>query len=95
VLGGAADGRELEELLHRLERRQFVRRERRSSVADQAQYTFAHVLAHDVAYGQIPRAARAAKHLDAAGWIESLGGAAAVARNPARLYLVRRRPCPG
>jgi class 3 adenylate cyclase len=73
ALSGAADGRELEEFLHRLERKQFVRRERRSSVADQTQYTFAHVLLRDVAYGQIPRAARAAKHLHAAGWIESLG----------------------
>jgi tetratricopeptide (TPR) repeat protein len=31
------------------------------------------VLVRDVAYGQIPRAARAGKHTAAAGWIESLG----------------------
>jgi len=71
--GGDARGGEMEECLHGLERKQFVRRERRSSVAGQTQYAFAHVLVRDVAYGQIPRAARAAKHLDAAGWIESLG----------------------
>jgi class 3 adenylate cyclase/tetratricopeptide (TPR) repeat protein len=73
ALGGQAGRRELEERLHGLERKQFVRRERRSSVAGQAQYAFAHVLVRDVAYGQIPRAARADKHLHAAGWIESLG----------------------
>src|SRR5579872_2271501 len=73
ALGGTADGRELEECLHRLERKQFIRRERRSSVAGQTEYTFAHVLVRDVAYGQIPRAARAGKHLHAAGWIESMG----------------------
>jgi class 3 adenylate cyclase/tetratricopeptide (TPR) repeat protein len=73
ALGGTADGRELEECLHRLERKQFVRRERRSSVAGETQYAFAHLLVRDVAYGQIPRAARAGRHLYAAGWIESLG----------------------
>ena len=65
--------RELEECLHGLERKQFVRRERRSSVAGETQYAFVHVLLRDVAYGQIPRAARAGKHVHAAGWIESLG----------------------
>ncbi len=73
ALGGTTGGRELDECLHRLERKQFVRRERRSSVAGQTQYAFAHVLVRDVAYGQVPRAARAGRHLHAAGWIESLG----------------------
>jgi class 3 adenylate cyclase/tetratricopeptide (TPR) repeat protein len=73
TLGGTPRGAELEESLHGLDRKQFVRRERRSSVAGETQYAFAHVLLRDVAYGQIPRAARAGKHLDAAGWIESLG----------------------
>jgi predicted ATPase len=71
--GGDARGGELEECLHGLERKQFVRRELRSSVAGQTQYAFVHVLLRDVAYGQIPRAARGGKHLAAAGWIESLG----------------------
>ena len=73
ALGGTAERRELEECLHGLERKQFVRRERRSSVAGETEYAFAHVLVRDVAYGQIPRAARVGKHLHAAGWIESLG----------------------
>ena len=65
--------REAEELLHGLERKEFVRRERRSSVAGEAEYAFRHILVRDVAYGQIPRARRAELHGRVAGWIESLG----------------------
>ena len=72
-LGGEGGAGELEEYLHGLQRRQFVRRERASSVAGETQYAFVHVLVRDVAYGQIPRAARAGQHAAAAGWIESLG----------------------
>ena len=63
----------VEERLHALERKEFVRRERRSSVAGETQYAFLHVLVRDVAYGQIPRAARSEKHRLAAEWVESLG----------------------
>jgi class 3 adenylate cyclase/tetratricopeptide (TPR) repeat protein len=73
---GAIGGREpvdIEERLHELERRRFVRRARRSSVGGESEYAFLHLLVRDVAYGQIPRAARAEKHLAAAAWIESLG----------------------
>ncbi len=63
----------LEQRLHALERKEFVRRERSSSVADDLEYAFRHVLVRDVAYGQIPRAERAAKHLRTAAWIEGLG----------------------
>ncbi len=62
----------VETLLHALERKDFIRRERRSSVAGETEYSFRHVLVQDVAYAQIPRAARAEKHRLAAGWIESL-----------------------
>jgi tetratricopeptide (TPR) repeat protein len=63
----------LEERLHSLERKEFVRRERRSAVAGETEYSFRHALVREVAYEQIPRAARAEKHLRAAEWIESLG----------------------
>ncbi len=63
----------LEERLHSLERKEFVRRERRSSVAGEAEYAFSHALVRDVAYEQIPRSRRADKHRAAADWIESLG----------------------
>ncbi len=71
AMGGA--GRfEVEERLHALERREMLRRERRSSVGGELEYAFRHVLVRDVAYGQIPRAQRAEKHRRAATWIESL-----------------------
>jgi class 3 adenylate cyclase/tetratricopeptide (TPR) repeat protein len=62
----------VEESLHRLERKEFVRRERRSSVASETEYAFRHVLVRDVAYGQVPRALRAEQHRLAAEWIEGL-----------------------
>jgi class 3 adenylate cyclase/tetratricopeptide (TPR) repeat protein len=58
---------------HSLERKGFVRRQRRSSVEGQSELAFAHALVRDVAYGQIPRAERADKHRRVAEWIESLG----------------------
>ena len=62
-----------EQRLHVLQQKEFVQRARRSSVAGETEFTFKHVLVRDVAYGQIPRAQRAQKHLRAAEWIESLG----------------------
>jgi class 3 adenylate cyclase/tetratricopeptide (TPR) repeat protein len=70
---GGRDRGDAELLLHRLERKEFVRRERRSSVGEESQYLFSHLLVGDVAYAQIPRAARSEKHQRAAEWIESLG----------------------
>jgi tetratricopeptide (TPR) repeat protein len=70
---GGRGRHDAEELLHRLERKEFVRRERRSSVGEEGQYVFSHLLVGDVAYSQIPRAARSEKHQRAAEWIESLG----------------------
>ena len=72
-IGPLGDDRpRLEEALHALARREFVRRERRSSIAGETEYSFRHALIRDVAYEQIPKARRAEKHLAAAGWIESL-----------------------
>jgi class 3 adenylate cyclase/tetratricopeptide (TPR) repeat protein len=62
----------VEELLLVLERKEFIRRERRSSVGRETQYAFWHILIRDVAYGQIPRGQRAEKHRLAAAWVESL-----------------------
>jgi class 3 adenylate cyclase/tetratricopeptide (TPR) repeat protein len=59
--------------LHSLERKGFVRRQRRSSLEGSAELSFAHALVRDVAYGQIARAERASKHRRVAEWIESLG----------------------
>jgi class 3 adenylate cyclase/tetratricopeptide (TPR) repeat protein len=73
ALGGEAERRELEDRLHGLERKEFLRRERRSVVEGDMQYAFSHLLVRDVAYAQIPRPDRAEKHERAAVWIESLG----------------------
>ena len=62
----------LEERLQRLARRDFLRRERRSSVEGESEYAFLHVLVRDVAYGSIPRSGRAVKHRLAAEWLETL-----------------------
>ncbi len=62
----------LDDVLHALERKEFIRRERRSGVGGELQYAFLHALVRDVAYGQIPRAGRVDKHRLAAAWIESL-----------------------
>jgi class 3 adenylate cyclase/tetratricopeptide (TPR) repeat protein len=66
------DRHEVAERLSALERREFVRRERRSSIGDDTAYVFRHALVRDVAYGQIPRNRRAESHRRAAEWIESL-----------------------
>ena len=62
-----------EQQLHVLQQKEFVQRARRSSVAGETEYSFKHLLVRDVAYGQVPRAARAEKHVRIAEWIESLG----------------------
>ena len=61
----------MDDALRALERKEFVRRDRRSSVEGEEQYAFRHVLVRDVAYAQIPRAARAERHQRAAAWIEA------------------------
>ena len=75
-LGGleAMDGLAAEDLitlLHSLERAEFVRRDRRTTVEGDTQFQFVHVLMRDVAYEQIPRSDRSTLHLRAARWLES------------------------
>ncbi len=60
--------------LHELARKELIRPARRSSVEGQAEYSFWHLLIRDVAYGQVPRIARAAKHRAVAEWIEHSAG---------------------
>jgi class 3 adenylate cyclase/tetratricopeptide (TPR) repeat protein len=67
------DRRNAADVLHSLERKEFVQRARRSSVPGETEYAFRHVLLRDVAYGQISRTDRAEKHERAAAWIGSLG----------------------
>jgi len=60
--------------LHELTRKELVRRSRHSTFADDVEYSFWHALVRDVAYAQIPRAARARRHAAAANWIERIAG---------------------
>jgi class 3 adenylate cyclase len=77
----------VEEHLRALERKAFVRRTRDSSVAGEAQWTFAHALVRDAAYSALPRGLRAERHLRVAEWIESLGRREDQAELLARHYL--------
>jgi len=70
---GGVDRGQAETALMGLERKELVQRARRSSVEGEAEYSFRHLLVRDVAYGQIPRAARVDKHCATADWVEALG----------------------
>ena len=67
--------RPVEAALHELARKELLRRARTSSVSGDTEYSFWHALVLEVAYGQIPRAARARKHQAAARWIEGMAQA--------------------
>ncbi|MEP7225666.1 MAG: AAA family ATPase, partial [Actinomycetota bacterium] len=71
--GFERDVEDVASTLHSLERKGFVRRQRRSSLEGSGEFAFAHALVRDVAYGQIARADRATKHRATAEWITSLG----------------------
>ena len=77
----------VEHMLHALTRKEFVRGQRRSSVEGESEYAFLHLLVPDVAYSQIPRAARLAKHRAVAEWMASLGRAEDHAEVVAHHYL--------
>src|SRR5918996_144803 len=71
---GDLAGDAVEERLRTLDRKEFVRRERRSSVSGETAFVFPPLPPRDLAYGQIPRPQRAEKHRLTAEWIESLAG---------------------
>jgi class 3 adenylate cyclase/tetratricopeptide (TPR) repeat protein len=71
---GNIEERDVKEGMREFVRKELVRPARRSSVEGQDELAFWHVLVRDVAYQQIPRAARAEKHGAAASWIEQIAG---------------------
>ena len=71
---GERSHEDVREGLHQLARKELLRPARLSSVEGQTEYSFWHALIRDVAYGQIPRSARAAKHEAAADWLEQMAG---------------------
>ena len=62
-------------MLRELVGKRLVRRVRASSMAGESEFAFAHMLARDVAYGQLPRAVRARKHASVVAWIEDTASA--------------------
>ena len=60
--------------LHELQRKELIRAAMVSSVEQQTEYAFWHALVRDVAYAQIPRAARARRHRAAAAWLQTMAG---------------------
>jgi len=60
--------------LRQLVAREWIRPVRNSSIEGEQEYAFWHALTRDVAYGRIPRAARAEKHFTMAEWIEHTAG---------------------
>ena len=71
---GERSHEDVREGLHQLARKELLRPARLSSVEGQTEFSFWHALIRDVAYGQIPRSARAAKHEAAADWLEEMAG---------------------
>jgi tetratricopeptide (TPR) repeat protein len=71
---GGSDRDDVVSGLHDLLRKELVRPVRRSSMQGEEEFTFWHILVRDVAYAQIPRAQRAARHRKAAEWIEQAAG---------------------
>jgi class 3 adenylate cyclase/tetratricopeptide (TPR) repeat protein len=62
--------------LAELERRDFVAHLVASSVAEDEEYSFKHILMRDVAYGQVPKGRRAQLHLGFSEWVRALPSSA-------------------
>jgi tetratricopeptide (TPR) repeat protein len=65
---------DVDQALHELARKELVRPFRHSSMEGEQELGFWHVIVRDVAYGQVPRASRAAKHVTAVTWLEGKAG---------------------
>ena len=66
---------DVDAMLRELVGKRLIRRVRESSMAGESEFAFAHVLARDVAYGQLPRAVKAHKHAAVVTWIEDTASA--------------------
>jgi class 3 adenylate cyclase/tetratricopeptide (TPR) repeat protein len=68
------DEEDVDRVLHDIGRKELVRAHPTSTIDGQHEYAFWHSLVRDVCYGQIPRSARAPKHLAVASWSERMAG---------------------
>jgi class 3 adenylate cyclase/tetratricopeptide (TPR) repeat protein len=64
----------LDRIVGELARRGLIHEVRPSTVEGEGEFAFAHAVVRDVAYAQIPRRIRAAKHRAVAEWIERIAG---------------------
>jgi class 3 adenylate cyclase/tetratricopeptide (TPR) repeat protein len=71
---GHRDAVEVDAALQDLIGKHLVRRVRHSSMLGENEFAFAHALAREVAYQELPRAVRATRHKDVAEWVESKAG---------------------
>jgi class 3 adenylate cyclase/tetratricopeptide (TPR) repeat protein len=69
AVGGIED---VDEALALLEARDFIRREAISQLAGDAEFTFKHMLIHEVAYSTVPRATRRERHAAVARYVEEM-----------------------
>jgi tetratricopeptide (TPR) repeat protein len=72
----ARERADVEPHLDELARRELIRPAYPSTMAGEAEYAFWHALLRDVAYGELTRGARLAKHRATAAWITDRAGAA-------------------
>jgi len=70
VLSAVGGGADVDGPLAVLEARDLVRREATSQLAGDVEFTFKHMLIHDVAYSTVPRATRRERHAAVARYIE-------------------------
>ena len=66
---------EVDEVMADLIARELVRPVDKPSTESETEYLFWHALVRDVAYGELPRRARLAKHAAVAAWLEAESGA--------------------
>jgi len=74
VLRSLDDLEGIDEALLALESRDLIRRESVSQVKGDAEFSFKHILIHDVAYSTLARAERRRRHADVARFIEDVAG---------------------
>lgn len=74
VAAAGRDEPDVQARLRALVRLQFLRAASAAPDGDGGEYAFWHDLVRDVAYGQLPRAARATKHQAVAAWLEARAG---------------------
>ena len=72
--GALARGVAPEDVLRRAERRGLITLRPTSTIENESEYMFRHVLIRDVAYNSVPRKRRALAHAETGRWIETLAG---------------------